>query len=135
LLFDLCRSGAHINLVEHPARISCDTKLAATVWAPSYKRATVMQAPLAIVSFLGGVTAWLLGAGTAWFIAALLIGSVVPFAFIGIKPTHNQLLASGRDLGSGDTRVLLEKWGNLHAVRTGLSLLASVIYVINLLRT
>ena len=54
-------AAIYINLVEHPARMSCDTKTAATVWAPSYKRATVMQAPLAIMSFLAGVGAWLLG--------------------------------------------------------------------------
>lgn len=65
----------------------------------------------------------------------LLIGSVVPFTFIGIMPTNNQLLASGRDLGSSDTRALLEKWAKLHAVRTGLSLLVSVIYILGLVGT
>jgi hypothetical protein len=48
-----------INLVEHPARTGCDTKIAVTVWVPSYKRATVMQALLAVVSFLAGVLAWI----------------------------------------------------------------------------
>ncbi len=50
-------AAIYINLVEHPARMSCGTKIAATVWAPSYKRATLMQAPLAILSFLAGVSA------------------------------------------------------------------------------
>lgn len=63
-------AALYINLVEHPARMSCDTRLAATVWAPSYKRATLMQAPLAILSFLGGVTASLFGGGAAWPVAA-----------------------------------------------------------------
>lgn len=44
-------AAIYINLVEHPARMGCDTKTAATVWAPSYKRATVMQASLAILGF------------------------------------------------------------------------------------
>jgi len=35
-------AAIYVNLVEHPARMGCDTKTAATVWAPSYKRATVM---------------------------------------------------------------------------------------------
>lgn len=58
-------SGAaiYINLVEHPARMGCDTRTAATVWGPSYKRGTVMQASLAILSFLAGLGVWLLGGG------------------------------------------------------------------------
>jgi Domain of unknown function (DUF1772) len=79
-------AAIYINLVEHPARMSCDTKTAATVWAPSYKRATVMQAPLAIMSFLAGVGAWLFGGGTLWLIGAVLIGLVVPFTFIAVMP-------------------------------------------------
>ena len=61
-------AALYINLVEHPARMDCDTKTAATVWASSYKWATMMQAPLAILSFSAGVSTWLLGGGIMWFI-------------------------------------------------------------------
>ena len=104
-------AAIYISLVEHPARMGCDTKTAATVWAPSYKRATVMQAPLAAASFLAGVGAWLFGAGILWLIGAVLIGLAIPFTFIGVMPTNHQLLAPGRDLSSTETRFLLEKWG------------------------
>jgi hypothetical protein len=114
-------AAIYINLVEHPARMGCDTKTAATVWAPSYKRATVMQASLAVLSFLAGVAAWLLDSGITWLFGAILIGLVVPFTFIAIMPTNHQLLAPGRDLASPETRGLLEKWGRLHAVRSALS--------------
>jgi uncharacterized membrane protein len=126
-------AALYINLVEHPARMGCDTRTAAMVWAPSYKRATAMQAPLALLSFFAGVAAWLLGGGIMWLIGAVLIGLVVPFTFIGIMPINNQLLDPGRDLTSNETRGLLEKWGRLHAVRTVLSLIASAIYVAELL--
>ncbi len=122
-------AAIYINVVEHPVRMQCDTKTAATIWAPSYKRATLMQAPLAIVSFLAGVAAWLIGAGNLWLLAALLIGAVVPFTFIAIMPTNNQLLASGRDLGSAE----MERWARLHAVRSVLSSAAAVLYVALLL--
>jgi hypothetical protein len=122
-------AAIYINVVEHPARMGCDTKTAATVWAPSYKRATVMQASLAIVGFLAGVAAWLLGGSFLWLVAAVLLGLVVPFTFIGIMPTNRALLAPGRDISSPETRVLLEKWGRLHAVRSVLSLLASLVLV------
>ncbi len=126
-------AAIYINLVEHPARMGCDTKTAATVWMPSYKKATVMQAPLAVISFLAGVAVWLLRGGLLWLIGAVLIGLVVPFTFIAVMPTNNQLLAPGRDLSSAETRSLLEKWGRLHAVRSGLSFLASIVYLVSLI--
>jgi hypothetical protein len=126
-------AAIYINLVEHPARMGCDTKTAATVWAPSYKKATVMQAPLAILSFLAGLGAWLLGGGILWLIGAVLIGLVVPFTFIAVMPVNHQLLFPGRDLSSAETRSLLEKWGRLHAVRSVLSFLASIVYLASLI--
>ena len=127
-------AAIYINLVEHPARMGCDTKIAATVWAPSYARATVMQASLAIVSLLSGVAAWSLGGGAMWLVGAALIGLVVPFTFIVIMPTNKQLLSPGRDLSSSETRTLLEKWGRLHAVRSLLSFVAALVFTWSLLR-
>jgi len=37
-------AALYINLVEHPARMTLDTRSAAMEWAPSYARATWMQA-------------------------------------------------------------------------------------------
>jgi hypothetical protein len=122
-------AALYIGLVEHPVRMRFETHVAALQWAPSYKRATWMQAPLALLSFLSGVVAWLMGAGPGWLAAAVLIGVVVPFTVIGIMPTNHALLASGRDLGSAETRMLLKRWGSLHTVRTTLSVLATVLYI------
>jgi hypothetical protein len=94
-------AAIYINLVEHPARMGCDTKIAATVWAPGYKRAAVMQATLAILSFLAGSAAWLLGGGIMWLAGAVIIGLVVPFTLLVIKPTNDQLLDPARDPGVG----------------------------------
>ena len=122
-------AAVYITLAEHPARMTFDTKVAAAVWAQSYKRAAVMQATLAMLSFLTGVVAAWLGGGLMWLVAAVVIGSVVPFTLIVVKPTNDQLLAPDRDLASAATRRLLEKWGRLHAVRSGLSLLAALLYL------
>jgi hypothetical protein len=118
-------AAVYINVVEHPARMSLDTRAAALEWALSYRRATWMQAPLALVSLVAGLAAWWLGGGAAWGIAAVLIGAVVPFTLLGIMPTNRRLLAPGRDLACAETRELLERWARLHGVRTGLSLLAA----------
>jgi hypothetical protein len=123
-------AAIYINLVEHPARMGCSTELAATQWAPSYKRATLMQAPLAVIGSLSGITVWWLGSDLPWLIASLLILAVVPFTLIIIEPTTNkQLLAPGRDLRSAETRELLVRWGRLHAIRSVLGLVASVIFI------
>jgi hypothetical protein len=122
-------AALYINLAEHPARLCLDTKAAAIQWAPSYKRATWLQAPLAVLSAVCGVGAWFLGAGGAWLVAAMFVGAVVPFTFIVIMPTNHKLLEAGRDLSSTETRDLLKRWGRLHAVRTLLSLLAAAIYL------
>ena len=73
-------SGAsiYINWVEHPARMQCGTALAVAQWAPSYKRATVMQASLAAIGFLSATGAWLLGAGPTRLIGGMLLGLVFP---------------------------------------------------------
>jgi hypothetical protein len=122
-------AAIYINLVEHPARMSCSTELAATVWAPSYQRATVMQASLAIIATLAGLASWILGAGLPWLAGALLIFAVVPVTFAIIMPTNKLLLTPGRDLRSAETRELLVKWGRLHAIRSVLAMLAAVIFV------
>ena len=122
-------ASLYINVVEHPARMGLETRVAALQWAPSYKRATWLQAPLAVLSFFCGVALWLLGASSGWLVAAVLVGSVVPFTFFVIMPTNHKLLTPGRDLTSTETRELLVRWGQLHAVRTVLSLGGTLIYL------
>ena len=52
-------AALYINLVEHPARMQLETRIALAQWAPSYARATWIQAPLALSSFLAGTAVWL----------------------------------------------------------------------------
>jgi hypothetical protein len=121
-------SGAaiYINVAEHPARMRLETAAAARQWAPSYSRATRMQAPLAVLGLLSGLTAWWMGGGTGWLVAGLLLGAVVPFTLLVIMPTNRRLLDPERDLASAETRSLLGKWARLHSVR---SVLASIAFV------
>ena len=127
-------AALYINVAEQPARLVLETSSAARQWAPSYKRATWLQAPLALLSFFAGASLWFWGAGAGWLLGALLIGAVVPFTFIGIMPTNHRLLSPGLDLNSHETRALLVSWGRLHAVRTVLSLMAAVVYFFVLVR-
>ena len=125
-------AAVYVNLVEHPARLSCGIEIAATQWAPSYKRGTVMQVSLAVLATLGGISRWLQGGGSIWLWGAVCILAVIPFTVIVILPTNNKLLEPGRDLRSEETRSLLEAWGRLHAVRSVLSLVASLLFLVGL---
>jgi hypothetical protein len=114
----------YISLVEHPARVECGTEVAVREFGPSYRRAAVMQATLAMVGLIGGLAAWMAGAGASWLIGALLLGSVIPFTLWVIFPTNAQLLDPGLDASSPRAAALLAQWGRLHAVRSLLGLAA-----------
>jgi hypothetical protein len=128
-------AAIYINLVEHPARMECGTELAITEWAPSYKRAVGMQVPLAFVSTVAAVVTWGITGEALWLGGALLIFAVIPFTLIVIMPTNKILLDPGIDKISPTTHALLEKWGKLHGVRSILSLIASSIFLLLLLRS
>jgi uncharacterized membrane protein len=126
-------ASIYINAVEHPARLECGTEIAARQWAPSYKRATVMQVSLAVLAAIAGCLRAVQGGGGIWFVASALIFSVIPFTALVVLPTNSRLLERGRDLSSRETRQLLERWGRLHGVRSVLSLAAAVVFILALL--
>ena len=125
-------AAIYINVVEHPARLSCGTDLAIREFAPSYRRATVMQAPLAITGCATGLSsAW--AESDAWLVlGAILLGAVVPFTLIVILPTNHQLLDPTLDPRSHRATLLLNRWGRLHAARSILSAAAFVLFLIRL---
>lgn len=122
-------ASIYINLVEHPARLEGGTTLAHTEFAPSYRRATLMQAPLALVGGLAAAGAWLVGLGAAWLVGGILLVSVVPFTFLVIMPTNKELLATAPGQATERIAALLARWGRLHAVRSVLSTIAFVLFV------
>jgi hypothetical protein len=122
-------AAIYITAVEHPARLSCGIEAAVAEWGPSYKRATVMQVPLALIAGGFGIVRGTQGGGPVWLWASMLILAVIPFTLLAIRPTNSQLLDPHRDRQSEDTLRLLEAWGRLHAVRGVLSAAASMLFV------
>ncbi len=122
-------AAVYVSFVEHPARMECGIELAATVFGPSYRRASVMQASLAAIGFVAAAAAWLMGAGSWWLVGGIFLGSVIPFTLIVIMPTNRELQRPDLDKESDLTRHLLEKWSRLHAVRTLLSLVAFLMFL------
>jgi hypothetical protein len=122
-------AALYISFVEHPARLQCGTTIALTQFAPSYRRATIMQASLAALGTLAAIAAWLQGAPTSWLIGGLLLGAVIPFTLIVILPTNKRLLDPSLDKNSEQAKQLLHRWAKLHAVRSALSLASFLILV------
>ena len=122
-------AALYINLVEQPARLSCGVSLAVTEWRPSYKRGTLMQAPLALIGSVATLTASWLQRNGAWLVGGLLLLLVVPFTLTVIFPTNKRLESQELDLGSEEAGRLLRQWGRLHAVRTILSGIAFLVFL------
>ena len=114
-------AAIYVSLVEHPARLECGPALAIAEVAPSYRRASVLQASLAVGGCLAAVAAWTQGSTTPVLTAGLLLGSAVPFTLIVILPTNKRLLDAGLDRGSPEAAALLARWGWLHVVRSVVS--------------
>jgi hypothetical protein len=122
-------AAVYNTFVEHPARMQCGVELAATEFAPSYRRATVMQASCAGLGPLSSLAAWLAGASFWWLVAGVLLGSVIPFTLIVILPTNKRLLSPTLDKRSIESELLLARWGRLHALRSILSGIALLLFL------
>ncbi len=114
-------AAVYVTFVEHPARLACGPAVALTQWRPSYRRAAVMQASLAVLALVSAVTAYAQGRSIAVLVGGLLVGAVVPFTLLVIRPTNKLLEDPGRDSHPEETVALLARWGRLHGVRTLLS--------------
>jgi anthrone oxygenase-like protein len=125
-------AAIYINLVEQPARLSCGVTLAVTEWRPSYKRGTALQAPLAGIGSVLAFLSWWLDKDPAWLAGGVILFAVIPFTLIVIFPTNKKLESDKLDLSSAQAVHLLRLWGSLHAVRSGLSLLAFIIFLLAL---
>ena len=123
-------AAIYINAVEHPARRQGGTQLALTEFAPSYHRATVTQVSLAVVGFVSALFAWRSSADARWLLGGGLLIAVIPFTAVVILPTNQQLLdpATAQDVDLAER--LLTRWGRLHAVRSLLSLVAFLLFVV-----
>jgi uncharacterized membrane protein len=122
-------ASVYINLVEHPARMQAGTQVALAEFAPSYKRATVTQVSLASVGFLSALVTWRLRSDVRWLIGGGLLVAVIPFTAVAILPTNKRLLDPATANDPDLAEKLLIRWGRLHAVRSVLSLVSSLVFL------
>ena len=122
-------AALYISVVEQPARLGLDYRSLLTEWKPAYKRGTVMQAPLAVASFLLGIAAWWQTGHAAWVFGALLMIANWPVTFLAIMPTNNKLMSIEPSTAGPESRAMIETWGSLHMIRTALGIAAALAFL------
>ena len=131
LTFAAAFTGAavYVNIAEQPARMTLDDGPLLAQWKPSYQGGAAMQGSLALASSLLGLLAWWQAGHIGWLIGACLIFVNWPYTLIVIKPVNDRLNATALDRAGPESRVLLERWGHLHAARSALGFAATLAYL------
>jgi hypothetical protein len=119
----------YINFSEQPARLGLDDRALLEEWKPSYKAGFAMQATLALVGFVFGFLEWLVSGELAWLLGALFLVANWPFTLYAIMPTNKILMATPLEMAGPQSRALIERWGQLHAVRTALGAAATMVFI------
>ena len=122
-------AALYINVAEQPARLRLDDHALLTQWQSAYRRAFAMQAPLAIIGFLLGLSAWWQTGHWPWLLGAAILIANWPYTLLGIMPTNRKLMATEPASAGPESRVLVEKWAALHAGRTALGFVATLIFL------
>jgi uncharacterized membrane protein len=122
----------YVGYAEHPARLRLDDSSSVRQWKPSYEAGTRMQGSLAVISGLLGLLAAWNSHDWRWVLGAVLMFANWPYTLIAIMPTNRQLAAAAAADTRYPVRVLLERWGRLHALRTVLGVAATAVYLLAL---
>jgi Domain of unknown function (DUF1772) len=122
-------AAIYVNVAEQPARLLLDDRALLTEWKPAYKRGFAMQAPLALIGFILGALAALLQSEWRWLAGALVLLTNWPFTLLAIMPTNKRLMATEAQNAGPGSRELIKRWGQLHAVRSGLGATATALFL------
>ena len=119
----------YVGFAEQPARLRLDDRAQLEQWKPSYARGFAMQGTLAVVGFLLGALQWWQSGDGLWLVGALILVANWPFTLAIIMPTNKVLMATPTDAAGAGSRLLVVKWGRLHAVRTALGAAATLVFL------
>jgi hypothetical protein len=122
-------AAIYINIAEQPARLGLDDRALLAEWKPAYKRGYMMQASIVIVGGLFGLAAYVSTLDWRWLLGAVVLLANWPYTVYVIMPTNRRLMDTPPDAVTAETRHLLERWGVLHAGRSALGLVTTLIFL------
>jgi hypothetical protein len=122
-------AAIYVSVCEQPARLRLDDRALLIEWKPSYKHGAAMQAPLALIGTALGAAAWWATGDWLWLLGAIVFLSAWPYTLLIILPTNNELLAIDPGSAGPRSRALIEKWGWLHAGRSAIGVLTTVLFL------
>ena len=122
-------AAVYINIAEQPARLQLDDSSLLAEWKLAYRRGYMMQASLAIVGGFFGAVAFFATFEWRWLLGAAVLLVNWPYTIFVIMPTNQRLTNTPAGAATAETRRMIERWGLLHAVRSALGLIATLLFL------
>jgi hypothetical protein len=122
-------AAVYINIAEQPARLQLDDRSLLAEWKLAYKRGYAMQASLAVVGGLFGLVAYLSTLNWRWMLGAVVLFANWPYTIFMIMPSNRCLMDTLPEAATAETRRILKRWGTLHAGRSALGLVPTLIFL------
>ena len=85
---------------------------------------------MALVGSVLGLLAWWQTNEWLWLLGAFVLVANWPYTLFAIMPTNNQLKAINSANAGSMSRILIERWGKLHAVRSVLGFAATLVFLL-----
>jgi hypothetical protein len=117
-------AAIYINIAEQPARLHLDDCSLLAEWKPPYK-----QASLAIVGGVLGLVVYFSALDWRWLLGAIVLLANWPYTIFIIMPTNRHLMNTPPEAATAETRRMLERWGALHAGRSALGLVPTLVFL------
>ena len=123
-------AALYISLAQHPATLESGVEFGTRFFPPMYGRAAPLQIMLALVGFIAGLIAWYQASNGLWLIGALMLIAVIPITLLLIKPINDVLLDTDKTIDASEAMSLLTRWGPKHWLRTLVSGISFLLYLI-----
>jgi hypothetical protein len=122
-------AAIYITIAEQPARLELDDRSLLAEWKLAYTRGYMMQASLVVLGGVLGLVAFLSDLDWRWLLGAVVLLANWPYTIFVIMPTNRALMDTSPAAVTAETRRMIRRWGILHAGRSVLGLVATLLFL------